>query len=60
MDGHLAIEAKEDQAIERVGLGVRLLGEAAVNDGQDIAGVDQLQSPLDALGLDIGVVVGFP
>jgi hypothetical protein len=56
VDGDLAIEAKHDQAIERVGLGIGLGGDPAVDDGQHIAGVDPFQGRLDALRL-LGLVV---
>jgi hypothetical protein len=53
---NLAIEAKQDQAIEGMRLGVGLLGDPALENTEHIAGVDQVLGPLDALGL-LGFVV---
>jgi hypothetical protein len=55
--GELPLQDPADQALERELRGVGFGRDTAVDDAQDIAGVDPLQSRLHALGLDIGVVV---
>jgi hypothetical protein len=54
--GQALVEVPAYQLIEGVGLRVGLGGDLAVDDRQDIAGVNLLPGPLDALRL-LGLVV---
>jgi hypothetical protein len=59
LDRDLAIAVELHQGVERMRPRVELLGDAAIEDTEHIAGVDQFPGPRHALGLDIGVVVNL-